>query len=84
MVALLLVVFCSEAGEGFGIFGEIVGFSGGAFADSFVVVKSVGGGWSVRDYGEEGLGIRRARPLSMEALKALYVLVLRHCDGLSM
>ena len=44
MMALLLVEFCSEAGEGLGIFGEFVGFSGGALADSFVVVESVGGG----------------------------------------
>ena len=35
--------FCSEAGEGLGVFGEFVGFSGGALAESFIVVESVGG-----------------------------------------
>ena len=44
MVALLLVKFCSKAGEGLGIFGEFVGFSGGALAESLVVVESVGVG----------------------------------------
>ena len=44
MVALLLVEFCSEAGESLRIFGEFVGFSSGALADSFVVVESVGSG----------------------------------------
>ena len=44
MVTLLLVEFRSEAGEGLGIFGDSVGFSGGALAESFVVVESVRGG----------------------------------------
>ena len=82
MVALLLVELCSEAGEGLGFFGEFVGFSGGALAESFVVVESVE--WSVRMMAKKGWGFGRARPFSMEALEALDVLVLRHCDGFSM
>ena len=83
MVALLLVEFCSEAGEVLGIFGEFVGFSGGALAESFVMVES-GRWWSVGIMDKKGWGFGRAQPFSMEALEALYVLVLRHCDGYSM
>lgn len=40
MVSLLLVQFRTKASEVLGIFGHFVGFSRGAFSDSFVMVES--------------------------------------------
>ena len=54
MVALLLVEFCSEAGERLGFFGEFVRFSSCALAESFVVVESVMGWWSAEIMAKKG------------------------------